>query len=54
MNNEVYVAYQHYFFGETRIIGVYRDPDDAHHACVEAEKNNPYCDWAEYDLFEVR
>lgn len=53
MNNEVYVAYKHYFSGRTHIIGVYRDPDEAHKACVEAE-NDVYCDWAEYDVFEVR
>lgn len=53
MNNEVYVAYKHYFTGSTRIIGVYRDPDDAHKACIDAEKED-FCDWAEYDLFEVR
>lgn len=54
MDNTVYVAYAHYFDGHTVILGVYRNSDDAIRAGEEWEKDNDYCDWTDYECFEIQ
>ena len=54
MNNRVYVASAHYFSGETIIIGVYYNYDDARRICEEWENEHIYCAWAEWESFEIQ
>ena len=50
----VYVAYAHHFNGRMVILGVYYNSDDAIRAGEEWEKHNSFCDWTDYELFEIK
>lgn len=54
MDNTVYVAYAHHFNGRVVILGVYRNVDDALRAGEEWENENTYCDWTDYEMFEIK
>lgn len=54
MENTVYVAYAHHFDKHVVIIGVYYSPDDARRACEEWENEYVYCDWTDYESFEIK
>lgn len=54
MNGTIYVAYAHHFDGHVVILGVYRNRDDAIHACEEWEKDTDYCDWTDCESFEIQ
>ena len=54
MENTVYVAYAHHFDGHTVILGVYRSDDDAMRANQEWAEDNDYCDWTDYESFEIQ
>lgn len=54
MEKIVYVAYAHYIFGETSIIGVYRNPDDAKRRCKEREDECDHCDYADWEMYVIR
>lgn len=51
---KVYVAYAHHFNGCVIIIGVYYNPDDAASACQNWENEHVYCDWTEWESYEVK
>ena len=54
MNNTVYVAYAHYFNGNTVILGVYYSPDDARRVGEEWENEYIDCAWADFESFEIK